>query len=130
MRRKNFDSIFDHLFNDLNSFQYTVRSTPTESEKDNFEIEYTNDGAYCFFEVPGFNKNNLKVEMEDGTIFIEGKKVYKSNGEDKTRSINQKFRIGEGYDPNLLEATVEDGILTLYVPNMKKNEGKKRVSIL
>jgi len=130
MRHRNLNSIFDHLFNDLNSFNYVVRTNTNESEKENYEVEYTNDGAYCFFEVPGFNKSNLKVEMEDGKIFIEGKKVYKLNGEDKTKVISQNFKIGEGYDPDLLEATVEDGILTLFVPNMKKSNKKKRVSLL
>lgn len=134
MRRKNFDSIFDHLFNNLNSFHYSVRTNENpninESQEDNYEVDYTNDGAYCFFDVPGFNKSNLKVELENGTVFIEGKKSYKINGQEKTRTISQNFKIGEGYDASSLEATVEDGVLTLYVPNMKKNEGKKRVSLL
>lgn len=133
MRHRNFNSIFDHLFNDLNSFHYSVRSNATpknEEEEDNYEIDYTNDGAYCFFDVPGFNKTNLKVEHEDGTVYIEGVKSYKINGEEKRRTISQKFKIGQGYDASSLEATVEDGVLTLYVPNMKKNEGKKRVSLL
>jgi HSP20 family molecular chaperone IbpA len=130
MRRRNFDNIFDHFFNDLNSTYYTVSSNKIEDPKENYEVDYTNDGAYCFFEVPGFNKSNLKVEMEDGVVYIEGKKTYKLNGEEKIRTVSQKFRIGEGYDPSSLEATVEDGILTLYVPNMKKTEGKKRISII
>lgn len=133
MRHKNFNSIFDHLFNDLNSFHYSVRSNPTpnnEEGEDNYEVDYTNDGAYCFFDVPGFNKSNLKVELEDGTVYIEGVKSYKINGEEKRRTISQKFKIGQGYDASSLEATVEDGVLTLYVPNMKKSEGKKRVSLL
>jgi HSP20 family molecular chaperone IbpA len=134
MRRRNFDSIFDQLFNDLNTFHYSVRTNGNtninENQEDNYEVDYTNDGAYCFFDVPGFNKSNLKVELENGTVFIEGTKSYKLNGQEKTRTISQKFKIGEGYDASSLEATVEDGVLTLYVPNMKKNEGKKRVSLL
>jgi HSP20 family molecular chaperone IbpA len=62
-------------------------------------------------------------------LFIEGKRTYKLNGEEKTKSISKQFKIGEGYNPSSLEATIEDGLLTVFVPNFKKQE-KKRVSIL
>lgn len=134
MRHRNLNSIFDHLFNDLGTFHYSVKTNvnpnTNQSEEDDYEIDYTNDGAYCFFDVPGFNKTNLKVELENGKIFIEGKKSYKINGQEKTRTISQNFKIGEGYDASSLEATIEDGVLTLFVPNMKKSEGKKRISLL
>jgi HSP20 family molecular chaperone IbpA len=71
----------------------------------------------------------LKAEIENGTLFIEGKRTYKLNGEEKTKSISKQFKIGEGYNPSSLEATIEDGLLTVFVPNYKKEE-KKRISIL
>jgi HSP20 family molecular chaperone IbpA len=67
--------------------------------------------------------------MENGNLYIEGKRTYKINGEEKTKSISKHFKIGEGYDPASLEATIEDGLLTVFVPNFKKQE-KKRISIL
>ena len=36
---------------------------------------------------------------------------------------------GDGYNPESVEATIEDGLLTVFVPNFKKQE-KKRISIL
>jgi HSP20 family molecular chaperone IbpA len=50
-------------------------------------------------------------------------------GESRTKSISKKFNIGDGYNPNSVEATIEDGLLTVFVPNFKKKE-KKRVSLL
>jgi HSP20 family molecular chaperone IbpA len=67
--------------------------------------------------------------MENGTLHIEGERTYKMEGESRTKSISKKFNIGEGYDPNSVEATIEDGLLTVFVPNFKKKE-KKRVSLL
>ena len=99
------------------------------SEGETYEINHTKDGAYLFFEASGFNKSNLKVEIENGTLFIEGKRTYKLNGEEKTKSISKQFKIGEGSNPSSLEATIEDGLLTVFVPNYKKEE-KKRISIL
>jgi HSP20 family molecular chaperone IbpA len=51
------------------------------------------------------------------------------DGESKTKSISKQFNIGEGYNPESVEATIEDGLLTVFVPSFKKQE-KKRISVL
>lgn len=126
----NFDDILDTFFNNRgrNNFNYTTSVIKNGSEE-TYEINHTKDGAYLFFDAPGFNKSNLKVEMEDGVLHIEGKRTYKLNGEEKTKSISKEFRIGEGYKSESIEATIEDGLLTVFVPNYKKQE-KKRISLL
>lgn len=127
----NFDDIIESFFNNSNkrNYNYTTTVVKNGSDDENYEINHTKDGAYLFFDAPGFNKSNLKVEMENGNLFIEGKRTYKINGEEKTKSISKQFKIGDSYNPESLEATIEDGLLTVFVPNFKKQE-KKRVSIL
>ena len=121
--------IFDDILGGNSNYHYKT-SVVTKTEGDeNYEMNHTSDGAYLFFEAPGFNKNNLKVEMEDGILHIEGKRTYKLNGKEKTRTISKEFKIGKEYDPTLVEATIEDGLLTVFVPNFKKQE-KKRISLL
>jgi HSP20 family protein len=124
-----FNEIFDRVFGNNPNYNFKT-SVVTRAEGDeNYEINHTKDGAYLFFDAPGFNKTNLKVEMENGNLYIEGKRTYKINGEEKTKTISKQFKIGEGYNPESLEATIEDGMLTVFVPNFKKQE-KKRISIL
>jgi HSP20 family molecular chaperone IbpA len=67
--------------------------------------------------------------MEDGILIIEGKRVYKLNGEEKTKSFSKEFKIGKEYNSSEIEATIEDGLLTVFVPNYKKQE-KKRINLL
>jgi HSP20 family molecular chaperone IbpA len=67
--------------------------------------------------------------MENGNLYINGSRTYKLNGDEKVKTIKKEFRIGDGYDPSSVEATIEDGLLTVFVPNFKKQE-KKRISIL
>ena len=123
------NQIFDSVFGG-NPKSYYKSSIITKNNSDeNYEINYTKDGAYLLMEAPGFNKSNLKVEMENGFIFVEGTRTYKLNGEEVTRNVSKKFQVGEGYNADSCEATIEDGLLTVYVPNMKKKE-KKRISIL
>ena len=97
--------------------------------EENYEINQTKDGAYLFFEAPGFNKTNLKVEMEDGMITINGKRTYEINKQEKVKTISKKFTVGTEYDAESIEATIEDGLLTVFVPNFKKKE-KKKISLL
>jgi HSP20 family molecular chaperone IbpA len=124
---RNANELFEKFFGETPTYQYYKKTVKDADE--NYEIDYTKDGAYLFFEAPGFNKLNLKVEMENGTLHIEGERTYKMEGESRTKSISKKFNIGEGYNPNSVEATIEDGLLTVFVPNFKKQE-KKRVSLL
>lgn len=121
--------ILDELLGINSNIHYKSSIVTKNSSDENYEVNHTKDGAYLFFEAPGFNKNNLKVEMEDGVLVIEGKRTYKLNGEEKIRTISKEFRIGKEYDPSQVEATIEDGLLTVFVPNFKKQE-KKRISLL
>ena len=125
----NFDDIFDRVFGHTPNTYYKTSVSTKGSGENNYEINQTEDGAYLVFEVPGFNKGNLKVEMENGFLIIEGKRTYKLNGEEKTKSIGKEFKIGDKYNPEEIEATIEDGLLTVFVPNFKKQE-KKRINIL
>ena len=120
----NLDNELDRMFGE--AFGLSKSSKIVE---ENYEMNQTKDGAYLFFEAPGFNKSNLKVEMEDGMLTINGKRTYEMNKEEKVKTISKKFTVGTEYDAESIEATIEDGLLTVFVPNFKKKE-KKKISLL
>jgi HSP20 family protein len=120
----NLDNELDRMFGEAFGL---IKSSKIVEE--NYEINQTKDGAYLFFEAPGFNKSNLKVEMEDGMLTINGKRTYEMNKEEKVKTISKKFTVGTEYDAESIEATIEDGLLTVFVPNFKKKE-KKKISLL
>jgi HSP20 family molecular chaperone IbpA len=124
------NELFDTFFNNRGrNYNYTTTLVKNDSEGELYEINHTKDGAYLFFDAPGFNKSNLKVEMEGGVLHIEGKRTYKLNNEEKKKTVSKQFKIGDDYDASSIEATIEDGLLTVFVPNYKKQE-KKRLSLL
>lgn len=127
----NLNDFLDSFFgNRMSSPLYSTKLKLNSPESPNdYEINYTKDGAYLLYEVPGFNKQNLKVELENDHIVIEGTRTYKLNGEDVSKKIYEKFRVGSNYNPTQIEATIDDGILSIFVPNMKKEE-RKRITIL
>ena len=124
------NELFDTFFNNRGrNYNYTTTLVKNDSEGELYEINHTKDGAYLFFDAPGFNKSNLKVEMEGGVLHIEGKRTYKLNNEEKKKTVSKQFKIGDDYGASSIEATIEDGLLTVFVPNYKKQE-KKRISLL
>ncbi len=124
------NEIFDRVFGgNPNSYYKTSVITKGKEDENNYEVNQTKDGAYLFFEAPGFNKTNLKVEIENGIMTIEGKRTYKINGEEVSKSIHKQFKLGTEYNAELIEATIEDGLLTVFIPGFKKQE-KKKISLL
>lgn len=124
------EGIFDKVFGgNPNTYYKTSVITKGKDEENNYEVNQTKDGAYLFFEAPGFNKDNLKVEVEDGIMTISGKRTYKMNGEEVSRTINKQFKLGTDYNAELIEATIQDGLLTVFIPGYKKQE-KKKISLL
>ena len=120
-----FERMLDRLSNDGMTYKSISRII---EDDDDYEVNYTKDGAYLFFNIPGFNKSTLKVELDNGIIDIQGSRTYKLNGEEKTKKLSKQFKIGNNYNDTLIEATTEDGILTIFVPNYKK-ESKKTITI-
>lgn len=126
--RSKIDELFNQLISEPTYYYRSSYISDDNKSSDKYEINQTKDGGYLFFEAPGFNKQNLNVDLEDGVLHVHGKRTYKLNGEDVEKKINKKFNIGTDYDTSSVEATIEDGILTVFIPNYKKKD-KKRLSL-
>jgi len=98
-------------------------------KKEDYEINYVKDGAYLHFDVPGFNKDNLEITIEGNQLVLEGVRKYKLNAVEKEKSINQKVQLNNNYNASTLEATISDGILTVYIPSYSKETEKKKNKI-
>jgi HSP20 family molecular chaperone IbpA len=124
----NLDRLFDQFFNDNSGMYKTYKIVSANQNKtnDDYEINVVKDGAYLHFEVPGFNKTNLDVLIEGSELVIEGSRKFKMNGEEKEKQLNRRVELHNLYDPTTVEATVEDGILTVYIPSFKKESQKKK----
>jgi HSP20 family molecular chaperone IbpA len=131
MYYSNLDRIFDSFLNENNGMYktYKIVSSNQNEKIDDYEMNVVKDGAYFQFEVPGFNKENLDVLIEGSELVIEGTRKYKMNGEEKEKLVNRRIELNNLYDPSIIEATIEDGILTVYIPSFKKETLKKKNKI-
>lgn len=110
---KDFDAIWDNFFGDFDRIFD--------------ECCYENDEGDVVYniEVPGFSKENLKVEIADGVLELKGERIAKE-GERFAgqRTIHKKITIGDVQDA---VANVKDGILTLTLIYPKTDVKKVKV---
>jgi HSP20 family molecular chaperone IbpA len=104
-------SIFDTILNDFSDVKFR------RNYLSDYDVHRTEDGAYYVFSVPGFNKSNLKVDVDDTILTIDGSRVIKSSSGDKTKSVHFSYDLGLNIDTSKLEATIEDGLLSIFIPN-------------
>lgn len=81
-------------------------------------------------DVPGFSTDDLEIELENDVLTVRGERAFPYAGEGSGadggyawRLIERSFgkfervlRVPTGLDPDAIEATVADGVLTLRIP--------------
>jgi|TARA_R110002110_G_scaffold89128_1_gene232218 HSP20 family protein len=78
-------------------------------------------------EIPGLNKKQLNVEVEEGVLTISGDKhsSFEDQGatvlrrELKQSSFKRQFELGDQLDGDNISADFKDGILTISVPKLE-----------
>ena len=72
------------------------------------------------------NNSNLKNELENDNLIIKGERKINSSGQESIKTLSKEFKLGFEIDASTIEATCEDGILTVFVPNYKKRNNINR----
>ena len=97
--------------------------TDVKEHEDHYEVE---------IDLPGFKKEDIKVELHDGYLTITAAKGLKEEEKNKAGKIvrqerysgtmSRSFYVGEQMTAEDIKAKYEDGVLSLDVP--KKEEKK------
>ena len=129
---KMFDEIVTSAFPQINE---TVGVNPfgnTAYPKVNV-YEY-DDKVGIIAEIPGLDKKDLDVEVEDGVLTISGEKSHGKFDEAKAKvlrrelkhsSFKRQFTLGELLDGKNINASFDDGILSIEIPKVEPKLPKK-----
>jgi HSP20 family protein len=84
------------------------------------------DNTYVRAELPGLNRDDINVEMTDGTLTIAAsRKTPGTNGEaEESFSFSRSVSIADEVDTDKVSANYENGVLTVTLP--KREEAKPR----
>lgn len=90
-------------------------------------VSYLNDDKDLVveLEVPGFNKDNLDIELANGVLSISGKREVKTECYVGRKEVKKSYRVGDFQDAS---ATVNDGILTVVIRTPDKETKKIEVT--
>lgn len=128
------DNVLDNFFND--SF---FRNTSMNAMKTDIEEK---DGKYLFsIDLPGYSKEDIKINYEDGYLNIAAQKNTDKEEKDQDGkvirqeryqgSVSRSFYLGKNLDESAFEANYNDGVLSIVVPTkeLEKAEEKKYIEV-
>ena len=86
-------------------------------------------------EIPGLDKKDLNIEVEDGVLTVSGEKSHGfDEGEAKVirrelkhSSFKRQFTLGEQLDGDNISANFKDGILSIEIPKIEPTLPKKNI---
>ena len=131
-----FDRVFDQLFE--TNFPEFVRSVGVKpyqgSAYPKVNVYEYDEKVGIVAEIPGLEKKDLTVEVEDGTLTISGVKHHIKEDEGakvlrrelKASSFKRNFEIGENLDGENIKAVFKNGILNIDIPKIEPEKPKKQ----
>lgn len=132
-----FNFTFPSLFNDF--FDRFWASDETSQWVPAVNVIERPDDYRLEVAAPGMNKEDFRVEVDNGVLSISGERreERKDENENLARrefyygSFRRAFTLPDGADPNKVSATYQNGILTVTLPKMEeaKRKPKKQVEI-
>lgn len=123
-RRHDFD-LFDDMFRDpfFNEGESKLMKTDIKEKKDKYLID---------IDLPGYDKDNIKIEIQDGYLTIHASVNKENYEEEKGKYVRKEryagecsrsFYIGDNIKEEDIKAKFKNGTLTLEIP--KKEERKQ-----
>ena len=115
-----FDDVFDNNFWPFRNSDSLMRTDVEEK-----------DGKYIMnMELPGFNKEDIRMSLKDGTLSIAAK--HHENNDERDRrgnvlrqerfegSMMRSFYVGKNVKESDIRASYQNGILTVEMPDGKQ----------
>lgn len=117
----------DDIFNDFSSNQSNNMKCDIYEKDGNYHIE---------IDIPGFDKNEISVECENGYLTITAEKNEENEDENKNYirrertygKYQRSFYLGD-VDEDAIKAEFKHGILKIHVPKLEEKDTKRHIEI-
>lgn len=119
----NFFDAFDDFFKPMMSF------TPSKSMRT--DIKETENGYELSVDMPGFDKKDINLSLDNGYLKIEANKSQKEDEDkyihrERTFSCSRSYYVGSAVTEEDVKAKYLNGTLVIEVPKPNKNKIEKR----
>ena len=125
-RKNNFD-LFDNFFGNDDFFAKKESLMKTD-------IKETDSKYIIEMDLPGFDKENINLELNNGYLEISAKQEREENDEENTKYVRKErfygecsrsFYVGDDITEEDIDAEFKNGILIVNVPKKLETEEKE-----
>jgi len=102
-------------------------TTPMRAFLPTTDIFETDDALTVILEMPGADRDNIDVSVENGVLTVEGKINFKKYeglqpvySEYNVGPYRRSFRISSRVDQDKIRAEMSDGVITLVLPKAEE----------
>lgn len=121
------ENLFDDFFNSA-MFPNAEHELYGKHAKNlmNTDVREVENGYEIDMNLPGFKKDEVEIQLQDGCLTVSAAKGLDKDEEDKkgryirqeryAGSLSRSFYVGEDVEPQDVKAKYENGVLKLFVP--------------
>ena len=92
---------------------------------------------YIEVDLPGVKKEDIKVDLKDGTLTISGERKFKEEVKEEDYykietaigKFSRTFTLPEDADAENIDAKSQNGVLEIVIPKVKKEESVKTIEV-
>ena len=118
------DDFFRDDFFDRKDRTFNLMKTDIREDENSYLLEV---------DLPGYSKDDIKIDITDGYLTINAKVENENNDEKKnyvrrerfTGEVSRSFYVGDDIKEDEVKANFKNGILTLEVPKLSLEDKKK-----
>src|SRR5437016_2828015 len=120
----------DRLFNE---FAQGIGPNGQQNIVPSIEISETDKAIEISAEMPGLERKDVEISIEDDTLTIRGEKKVEENQKDKNVQHSERIygmfmrvlQLPPGIDPSSVQAAMSNGVLKVTIPKPAKSMPKK-----
>lgn len=126
-------SLFDEFFNDWSFFDDTVPTKGLSHYSPLGDVIETDDAFNVELMMPGFDKKEIKMEVEEKSLVIEAERKKSESKYNTVESHFGKFRksytLPDYIDVEKIDAKYKNGVLKITIPKNKEKVGNRLIEI-
>ena len=119
--RREFDRIFDRAFG---GWMMPFDQDLGEMRVWDFDVREDDKEIMVRAEIPGFEPNEVDVQLNNDTLTIKAEKQQKTEGEEQYRSFFRSVTLPSNVDADKAQATFRNGVLELHLPKTEQAKAK------
>lgn len=97
------------------------------------DVSETPDAVTLRLEVPGLNRDQIKIAVENNMLTVRGEKRQETSSEDETfrrtersfGSFERSFSLPPYVDSDNVQATLQDGVLSITLPRREETKARE-----